>query len=540
MKRLATIVATFLLLALSTACVPPYRQTFNDAGKEKGWTTKQTNAAFAYADRTFWSRQVGENKYVIVYGKIPTAKVRTQLEGVLKDLDAGLDPKNEEMRQYLTTFNLRKDMEHDEEIAGAIYDRVRAAELQGEFSQKMGDTPEYGPEAEMSQGYNIRKIYVNKALADAFPFTSEEIEASKKSGTLKQISHVSLDMSNEYDHKAPNPAHPDDNNDFIWKAKHQSIELTEYKIIDIDKPLDNKGSYIEGFRVVEGKKESKPALKVFFPATGAIALVDTDEEGTPGFGVPNVIQELSSEVDALELARDGSLLDALFSKKEAKKDRTVADTKLFKIEIVPLGGKVEEWTKSPDANGWIVPFKYVNERGDNYNVRVHYKKLEYTQDMEAQHAHSEYMALEYVEKEYTRSGDRYSPSAGQVIEYYRPKPEFAGKVKAKVLHYDDTKKLSFEFEDGSVTEGFVTKSSKFIEDTPYAKSYTEGQKRYWIERSDSKVYDKRKSVGPPKERTGQYSDEEMDEARSASPARDGMENMDMSKPQTDRKPPHMQ
>ena len=63
---------------------------------------------------------------------------------MLKDLDAGLDPKNAEMKQYLDTFKLRKDMEHDEEITQAIYDRVRASELQTEFKQKMGDTPEYG------------------------------------------------------------------------------------------------------------------------------------------------------------------------------------------------------------------------------------------------------------------------------------------------------------------------------------------------------------------------------------------------------------
>src|SRR5574337_765029 len=157
MIKIGKFVAVFALFAALIGCVPPYRQTFNDEGKAKGWTQKQTDAAFAYADRIFWSHEVGENQYVISYTKVPTSKVREQLEGVLKDLDGALDPKNAEMKQYLDTFNLRKDMEHDEDVAQAIYDRVRASELQTEFSQKMGDTPTDGPEAEMAQGYNVRK-----------------------------------------------------------------------------------------------------------------------------------------------------------------------------------------------------------------------------------------------------------------------------------------------------------------------------------------------------------------------------------------------
>jgi hypothetical protein len=501
-----------LILGFLTACTPPYRRTFNDEGKAKGWTQKQTDAAFAYADRTFWSREVKENTYVISYGKVPTAKVEQQLVGVLKDLDAGLDPKNLEMKQYLDTFKLRKDMTHDEEIAQAIYDRVHASRLQGEFSQKMGDTPEYGIEAELAQGYNIRKIYVNKPMAEAFPFTSDQIEAAKKNGTLKQVASAELDYSNEYDHKEPNPKNPTDENDFVWKARHQKIALTEFKIVDVEKPLDNKGDYIEGYRVIEGKQESHPAIKVFFPTSGemAILLVDLDEEGQSGFGVPDIIEDISNTTNVQELITDGELLNSLFDKKEAKKNRVVQEAQLFKIEIMPIGGHVDEWQKSPDASGWIVPFKYANERGDNYNVRVHYKKPSFDPATASSHPHSEYMEIEYIEKEFTKSGERYEASNGRVIEYFRPRKEFAGGVKATVQYEDNTKKVSFEFEDGSVVDGFVTPGkNKFIEDTPYAKSYNEGQKRWWIESSSNDgKYDKRKSVGQPKEETGEYSEDD--------------------------------
>jgi len=548
MNKSLTAIAVTLVLGLLTACAPPYRKTFNDEGKAKGWTQKQTDAAFAYADRTFWSRELKENTYVISYGKVPTSKVREQLEGVLKDLDSGLDPKNAEMKQYLDTFKLRPDVEHDEEVAQAIYDRVRASELQGEFKQKMGDTPEYGIEAELSQGYNIRKIYVNKPLAEAFPFTSDQIDSAKKAGTLKAIATASLDYSNEYDHKEANPKNPDDTNDFVWKARHQKIVLTEYKIVDVDKPLDNKGDYIEGYRVIEGKQESRPALKVFFPTSGdmAILLVDLDEEGQPGFGLPDIIETISDATDVTAIINDGSLLNSLFDKKEAKKNRVVEEAQLFKIEIAPLGAKIDEWQKAPSADGWLVPFKYANVLGDNYNVRIKYKKLKMdSEEMAPDHAHTLYLEIEYVEKEYTKTGDKWEPSAGRVIEYYRPKKDFAGKVKAQVLHFDDTKKVQFEFEDGSIVEGFINPGkSKFIEDAPYAKSYNEGQKRWWIEKSDSSnVFDKRKSVGQPKESTGEYNDNEMEDTfRASRSSAHGGDDGEMKKPdivrETQQAPPH--
>ena len=531
MKKFLVTLLTFVSFFFG-GCTPPYRQTFIDAGKEKGWTTKQTDAAFAYADRIFWSREVGENKYIIVYGKVPTSKVREQLQGSLKDLNDALDPKNREMAQYLATFNLRTDMTHDEEIAQAIYDRVRAAELQTQFKQKMGDISESGPEAEMAQGYNVRKIFVNKSLVDAFPFTSDVIDSAKKSGTLKQVATMTLDESNQYDRKEPNPNNPEDPNDFIWKARNQKIVLTEYKIIDVEKPLDNKGDYIEGYRVIDGVQEQYPAIKVFFPPSGgsALLLIDADENGMPGFGVPDVIEEISSATNLSDLLHDESLLNSLFDKKESKKNREVEQAQLFKIEIAPLGKKIDEWQKCPDEGngGCLVPFKYANLAGDNFNVRIKFKPIK--ADIAADgypnpdHAHSMYFQIEYIAKEYTKTGEQYDPSAGRVIEYYHPKSDFAGKVKAEVEHFDSTKKLSFEFEDGSVVEGFVTPGkNKFIEETPYAKSYNVGQKRWWIESSNNDgVYDKRKLVGQPKEATGEYDDHEMDDvyrgaARSKGP-----------------------
>ena len=532
-SRFASIVALFVMLAALVGCVPSYRQTFDNRGKEKHWTRKQVLAAFAYADRLFWARELqeGSNQYVIVYGKVPTARVASQIEVVLKDLDESLDPNNKEMRQYLDTFKLRADLEHEEEITKAQYARVHAADLQNQFREKMGDSPSYGPEAEAARGYSLRKIFVSKDLSEAFPFTSSQIEGAKKDGSLKEIESLELDFSSVYDHKAADPNHPNDENEYVWKPAKMSIRLTNYKIVSEDKPQDNKGNYIEGYRVIDGKQESKPALKIFFPAggEGAVVLIDTDREGQDvGFGVPDILESVYGLTNVRDVIANGNLLATLFQERKNEK-RVLPPHNLFKIEIARVDQPIEPWEKSPDADGWIVPFKYVAVMGDNYNVRIKFRKPKFTgEDATEAHAHSDFLEVEYIAKEYTKAGDRYTASPGQVIEYYRPKGEFTKKVQAKVLYNDNTKKLSFGFENGDEINGVVTiGSNKFIEDKPYAISYTEGSKRFWIESSSSNgKFDKRKQVSPPKERTGEYGDD-FEEARQQPASDDDMPPMDM-------------
>ena len=509
MKKLLIILA---LLLSAAACAPPYRQTFTDEGTAKGWTKKQTDAAYAYADRIFWSHEMSENHYVIVYGKIPISKVRELMETTLKNLDEALNPKNPEYKQYLDTFNLRKDLQHDELIAQAIYMRLHASELQTEFKQSMGDLSESGPDANSAKDYDVRKLFVAKPLVEAFPFNSDRIDAAKKAGTLKQIEQVISDESIKYDHKISDPRYPDDDNAFLWKSRNQKVVFTEYKIIDIDKPLDNKGDYIEGYRVINGKQESKPSIKVFFTPDNesSIVLVCTTEEGTPGYGIPDEISKRSINTDAHDLVHDVGLINSLFDKKEAKKDRDVAEAQLFKVEILPIGGHIDEWQKSPDAEGWLIPFKYMNQEADNYNARIKFKKPKLDpNNPDAVRAHEPYQEIEYIEKEYTKTGDRYEPSVGRVVEYYRPRINYAGKLKAQMEGGDDDKKISFEFPDGSTEIGIIAPGkNKFIEDSPFAKAFNEGQKRWWIEKSEgSKVYDKRKLIGQPNERLGEYKNE---------------------------------
>lgn len=513
-------------------CAPPYQQKWDDEANARHWTKKQEEAAEAYADRVWWAQQKGENQYVIIYGRVPVAKVGEQLDSVLEDFKQLLDPKSEDNRSFVDGFNLRKDLEHEEKIAQATDARIHAAELDAQFKQMMGETPSYGPEAEMAGGYNMKKIFLAPNVQDAFPFTSSAIEGAKKDGTLKVIETAEYDLSRTYDHKVPDPQHLDDPNEFVWKSAKRSVRMTDYKIVNQDKPDNNNGDYIEGVVVTDGVAENTPRLKIYFPSSGnlAVVLIDQDKQGDPGFGVPDILQQISGVTSLQDIVREGHILDALFKDKPQYERGPVPETQLFKIEIARIGQTpVDLWEKAPTSDGWIVPFKYQAGTGTNFNVRIKFAKPVMDATTGAM-AHSEYMKIEYIEKEYTLAGQRYQASPGAVTEYYKPKGDFAGLVKAEVKYNEDTKKLDFISPDGNEISGFVTPgSNKFIEDKPYAKAFTEGGKRYWIEKStNSEVYDKRKQVSPPKEKVGDYSDNTGD---TQAPAQDNsMGGMDMIKP----------
>jgi len=511
------IFAAFTLCAISfliAGCSPPYRKAFDDAKTANHWSNDQELAAFAYADRIFWAHETGEGTgiYVILYSRVPTASVDKQLASILDDFDQSLDPKNADMKQYVETFGLKKDMEHEEAVTEVIYTRVHAANLEYQFQQDMGQLATSGDDATLAAGYNPKKIFLAKDVAASFPFKSDQIEAAKANGTLKPIEHVEMDLSRQLDRKDADLSHPDDPQAFVWKPKQESIRLTNYKIIDTDKPTDNNGNYIEGYRVVDDKQESEPCIKVFFPNGGmsAVVLLDKDRQGEPGYGVPDILTTMSI-ASATDIVRSDSILDTLFVEKKTERRQTPVN-KLFQIEISRINGPSSPWETASNGTGWEVPFKYTNTYGTNYNVRIKFKDpVVDPNDPDALAlASNGYQDIQYIEKEYTKSGNDSTPSPGRVIEYYHAKPQFATHIKASVLHDDDTKKVQFVFPDGTETDGYVAPgANKFIEDKPYAKSYAEGDKRWLIEKSDgSAIYDKRKLISPPSEETGVYSDDE--------------------------------
>ena len=330
-----------------------------------------------------------------------------------------------------------------------------------------------------------------------------------------------LNLSKKYDHAVQDPAKPEDPNEYLWRGKDVVLDLTNYRINDVsrpDKDVKAYGNYIEGFRIVGGKKESKPALKIFItPEHAAVVVLDADKEGTDGFGLPDYVEKvgdlLSVDVVGAEVLGNDTLLANLFKETEQEK-RIPPKLKAIFVEIAPIGSPIVEWElcaadKSCDPNvGWRVPFEYgARPRKDNYVVRIHFKKAGHVHNPD-QPVISEYLEIDWIAKQWTGT-ESYEPSIGKVWEYFRPKGKFAFKVQAKVLWAENPKKIHFEFEDGETQDIVVNQASLAIEDQPFAISFNEGEKtRWWIEKSKgSQTFDKRKRVGPPSEKPDTHNDE---------------------------------
>ncbi len=504
------LLTALIVLMLTSACAPNYKDKFMDKGKAEGWTEEQNLAAFAYTDRLYFlsKKPVDKQEFAVNYGLLKATDIRKKLEGLTKDVDEILDYKNEDNAKYLEIFDLRKDLEHEEKVLEATLARVRAYELDNQFQQLMG-TGFYGANSQISGGYDIKKIFLSKNVVSTFSFNSDQIEDAKKRGVLQWIERGKFLIERKFDRKEPDPNALDDQNAFVWRDHKEELELTNYKILNMEKPDNNLGNYIEGFRIINNKKESLPALKIFFPQGGGtgIMVLDTDQEGRdPGFGVPDLLEKVS--VSSIgDIMRNDQLLHRLFEeKKQAARVKPVA--KPVNVEIARVGPPADVWQQSTDAAGWTVSFNYRNKLKDNYNVRIKLARPSHA-DMDPAQITEVSTSIEYIGKEWTGQ-DRYTPSLGAVVEFYRTVPPFDQKNinKADVLHMENTKKISIDFQDGNEKVGIVTPSAnnQFIQDEPYAIEYTEGQKRYHIEKDNgSTVFNKKKEISLPKNaNTGVY------------------------------------
>ena len=503
-----------LMALINSGCATAYRTEFLKEAKTKGWTEEQQLAALAYSDRVYFLKNKGgdgKESYEVNYSRLSKTAVREKLDKALEDLNQILNYENEEDAKYVDEFGLRNQLEHDEEVFKAVRDRVRAAELYDHFRQIIGAIPsEYGEHVqEKISGYDIKQIFVSTDPAKTFFFSVDQIEEAKKRGALKVIEQGHSSLQRKLDRKEKNPTNPNDTNDFIWKSRSVDVEFVNYKILDSEKPEDNEGNYLEGYRIINGKRESLPALRIIYlnDSERGVFLLDLDKEGETGFGLPDIVDPVNESVSVNDLMRDDELLDVLFKEKKEQK-RVPPKKKPIRVEIAKIGPQATDlWENAPNPAGWTIPFRYKNALESNYNIKVVLARQD-----SGQQFLSTLQEIKYIKKEWTL-GSRYEPSMGKVVEYYRPKAPYNKRNLAEiaVLHNESTKKVYMVFEDGEPkTLLILPKKSAAIEDRPVMIEYSEGQKRWRLKReNNSDVFDKRKEVSPLSgQNTGNYSRKE--------------------------------
>ncbi len=520
--------AAFLaaLLAFgSSGCALTYRDEFLKQAQAKGWTEDEQLAALAYSDRLYFLHKTKDG-FAVNYSRLSKEQVLKKLDEALVELDAILDYKNEQNARFVEYFGLREFLEHEEEVVKAIRDRVRVAELHDQFEKLIGASPfsyrdyysygqSIGGQEERRKGYNIQQIFLSTDISKSFSFTESRIEEAKRRGALKIIEQARSSLKRRFDRKEPNPAYLDDPNNFIWKSKSTEVEFVSYKILYSEDPKDNNSNYIEGYRIVDGRRESKPAIRIFYIYEGrrGVFLLDADKEGETGFGLPDEVGPVREALQVTDLLRDDNLMNVLFLEKKERR-RVAPKRKPIFVEIARVGEKtIDFWEDAPDQRGWYVPFLYKNNAENNYNVKLVFASQENSGENPAYRFGEPPKQIKYLKKEWT-DGTRYKPSMGNVVEYYEMKPDYAKRnvSRADVLHQLDTKNLSIVFTDGTTETGLVLPGkNKFIEDEPIMIDYTEGQKRWRIKKEKgSPNYNKRKEISPAKEDTGIYREMEME------------------------------
>lgn len=497
MSKYSFLLSALLCFAFVFGCAKTYRGEFNKLAEEERYTKEQKKVSLEYSYRILFGDEQSDGTFRINFGRLPLKEVRERVENYLEDIDWVLNYQDSRMAKYLETFRLREYFERKERVFKLIYARLRAAELYTKFKELTGQTTWSRLQEDRELGYEP-KIFFIEDLSKEYPFSKTEINEARKNGFLKEIERYSVSHYRKYDRKEPDPNFPDDPHRFVWKTKKYQLRVSKYKVIvGEEKPKDNYGNYMEVFRLRDdGTEESAPALKAFLDERGkdAVVVLDKDREGDIGFGLPDEVEKIS-ENDILS----SNMISKIFPDK--KNHRRIKPQKPpQRVEIARVGEAVDVWEKAKSGAGWQVPFSYKMEPNrDNFNVYIEFYK-----EKERRFKKNRKKIM-YIKKQWT-SGNRYKPSPGNVVEYFKPKPPYNEElIMAEVLHNEDTKKLRFLFPNGTEKIGFITPGSNiFIKDKPEAIAFTLGEKRWFIFDEDGDgVYEKRKQVSET-EKTGYY------------------------------------
>ncbi|MDP3710517.1 MAG: hypothetical protein Q8R29_02205 [bacterium] len=489
----------FLLYLLLISCAPSYRSEFYRRVEEKGYNEQEQESAYYFSFRQLLGKwENGEFK--LVYSVLPKTWVRKQLDSYIKTLEEVVDYKNEEMAKYLKTFGLRGYFEHRLEVFRAIHARVHASELKDTFEELMGMRSWYQSRRDRfgrdhGLGYDP-SILLTLDFRKENPFESATVNQARESQILKETEKYILTFHREFDHREPDPNYPDDKNRFVWKPKDYKLVVTKSKILEGVRPQNNFANYLEIRRVgVSEELEQYPAVKGFLSGNGsyAVVVIDVDDgKNKTGYGLPDFVEKVEEWY-----LTSPAMFERIFPNKEEYK---LVEPKLpeVKVEIAKAGKEFDFWEYAPDAKGWTIPFPYkIPPLLSNYNVRLKFKEGHKAPDQLARE-------IEYVLKEWT-DGDRYRPSIGMVVEYFKPNAPYDKVFRADVLHQQDTKKVQFIFTDGKSQDGFVGEKSAFTKDRPELIAYTLGDTRYLIkDENGDGVYEKRKRVSADYSRIGVY------------------------------------
>lgn len=485
-QRFLSVFIFVVFATIISGCAPRYANLMRQKGQNEGWTKEQQAVAEHLSYRLKFTKENLDGTFSVNYCVLPNELVAKIVKARIDDLGEVLDYKNPDWAPYIKAFGLRGELEREEKVFKANYNRLRLIDNHNKFRQLMGQISSSRP-METDLCYDASRVFVEDVFA-TFPFTSDRIEEARKSGKLNEVERILWSAKRAFGRKDQDPSDPDDPNKFVWRAEEIGIEFVSYKILDDPNPRDNNLDYVEGTRFTMTsngmRRESRPALRLFVPDRSwpAVLVIDKDKEGEVGFALPDSVETVSATLTTAEsLFNTPEIVNSLFPVSLQERRVQPKDPPPVIVDIAPVGrNRIEVWEYNDQ--GWTVPFRYKNDRADNYYVSVKIKGDE--------NAHFDPSAInkqiEYLKKQWN--------GGGNVVEYFRSKPPFdqANLVNISV----GGNRVVVVTNQGEEITGYVTSgSNRVIQDRPYQVEYTESEKRWLLadEDNDGK-FEKRKQV----------------------------------------------
>ena len=442
----------------------------------------------------------------IAYHKIKLNQVLAVEKKQLKDAEEILDtnPKNEEWYKIVEEMGVRSYFEAQERALRFRVARLQLTAVHNEFRKLLGEIDTSSEAEKRRSGYNVRIFLPEFDPERDASFRAKFLEEAKRNGKLFFIGMTTVFDFESFGKKDPDPEFPNDPNRFIWKEKAEGLEVRLYKVMNHTSPRENQAHYLEATRLIHRfdktgnlvatDRESKPALRIFASPSDALDIVvmDTDREGDLGFGLPDIVEKLYSGISSgKELyLNHQTLLAKLFQERVAEKRKLLSKPDSQKLEIAEVGTPVDPWEKATTPKGWLVPHDYQSEKKDNYQLEVIFKPRKSEDYNLPRH-------IDFITKVYHSAASTWMPVKGEVVEYFRPLPEFAEKniLEARV-DWSNRKRITFEREGQPSISGIVNPGKNlFIGERPSAIEFSDGATRWLIaDRDKSGVFMYRREV----------------------------------------------
>ena len=233
------------------------------------------------------------------------------------------------------------------------------------------------------------------------------------------------------------------------------------------------------FRSKDGKLETKPALKVFKPnGTGDLEIVvaDYDPEGKPGYGVPDLVEEMG-KIESSRDIKDNSELMSLIFKQEQKPQRQYPEgEEINKLYIVKSGtAPLESYENRQEGWEEFLPeyrsisaalFQTVQMKGKSKPKITVQVKTDYpTEDQEEDEEQSEFAKIAWIALWY--EGD------ARVMEFYHPNEQFREK---KYRITAQGREVTVRDEEGQIKQYDV---KALLEKKPYRIDFDRNQEKRW-------------------------------------------------------------